>query len=67
MQILLEPYSYITKVPGKEIRTLLIDAFNHWMQIPPGKADLVKEVTKILHNASLLCAPKLRTQLIRAE
>lgn len=53
-QILLEPYLYIAKVPGKEIRTLLIDAFNFWLGIPKDKADLVKEVTKILHNASLL-------------
>lgn len=53
-EILIEPYIYITKVPGKEIRTLLIDSFNHWLRITADKADLIKEVTKMLHNASLL-------------
>eukprot|EP00048_Salpingoeca_helianthica_P002310 m.56289 g.56289 ORF g.56289 m.56289 type:complete len:292 (-) comp12027_c0_seq1:220-1095(-) len=53
-EILLEPYQYITRVPGKEIRTMLIDAFNVWMQVPEDKVLIIKEVTKMLHNASLL-------------
>jgi len=53
-QILTEPYTYVTSNPGKEIRTLLINAFNIWLQIPDDKLELVKETTKMLHNASLL-------------
>ena len=52
--ILEEPYQHIAQIPGKEIRTLLIDAFDQWMNIPKDKVALIKEVTKILHNASLL-------------
>ena len=36
-QILTEPYTYVTANPGKEIRTLLINAFNIWLQIPDDK------------------------------
>eukprot|EP00730_Choanoeca_flexa_P019462 TRINITY_DN9504_c0_g1_i1.p1 TRINITY_DN9504_c0_g1~~TRINITY_DN9504_c0_g1_i1.p1 ORF type:complete len:309 (+),score=60.55 TRINITY_DN9504_c0_g1_i1:75-1001(+) len=53
-QVLEEPYHYITQVPGKDVRTKLINAFNLWMQVPKDKLDIIKEVTKILHNASLL-------------
>eukprot|EP00045_Choanoeca_perplexa_P003190 m.29028 g.29028 ORF g.29028 m.29028 type:complete len:308 (-) comp11915_c0_seq1:77-1000(-) len=53
-QVLEEPYHYITQVPGKDVRSKLITAFNAWMQVPTEKLDIIKEVTKILHNASLL-------------
>lgn len=53
-EVLLEPYIYITQVPGKEVRTLLIDAFNVWLEVPDVKLDVIKEATKMLHNASLL-------------
>lgn len=33
---------------------MLIDAFNVWMSVPADKVLVVKEVTKMLHNASLL-------------
>lgn len=49
-----EPYEYITQVPGKDIRTMLIMAFNKWLKVPDDKLEVVKEVTKLLHNASLL-------------
>eukprot|EP00041_Stephanoeca_diplocostata_P011401 m.188291 g.188291 ORF g.188291 m.188291 type:complete len:334 (-) comp18524_c0_seq3:320-1321(-) len=53
-EVLFEPYEYITQVPGKDIRTMLIMAFNKWLKIPEDKLELVKEITKLLHNASLL-------------
>lgn len=63
-QVLKEPYNYITQVKGKDVRSKLIHAFNLWMQVPEDKLDVIKEVTKVLHNASLLyvfsCIPKRR-------
>jgi len=53
-EVLFEPYEYIIQNPGKDIRTLLINAFNHWLKVPDDKLEVVKEVTKLLHNASLL-------------
>ena len=52
--VLVEPYVYITQVPGKDIRSKLISAFNKWLQISEEKLQLVREITKMLHNASLL-------------
>jgi hypothetical protein len=56
-QVLEEPYHYITQVPGKDIRSKLIDAFNVWLRVPEESLEIIKEVTKILHNASLLHVP----------
>lgn len=53
-RVLLEPYDYITSVPGKEVRATLIQSFNVWMKIPAEKLDLINDITRMLHNASLL-------------
>ncbi|XP_033643974.1 geranylgeranyl pyrophosphate synthase-like [Asterias rubens] len=53
-RILLEPYTYILQVPGKEIRVKLTKAFNYWLKIPTEKLEKVSEITQMLHNASLL-------------
>ncbi|EDQ91858.1 uncharacterized protein MONBRDRAFT_35977 [Monosiga brevicollis MX1] len=53
-QVLEEPYRYVTQKPGKDIRSKLINAFNAWLKVPDDKLAIIKEVTKILHNASLL-------------
>jgi len=51
---LLEPYSHIMSVPGKDIRGKLMAGFNQWLQIPEEKLEKVKEIVQMLHNASLL-------------
>lgn len=35
--MLFEPYEYIIQNPGKDIRTLLINAFNLWLKVPEDK------------------------------
>lgn len=55
VQKVLEPFQYISNVPGKDIRARLIDAFNHWLNIPEDKLSLVKTIVSKLHNASLMC------------
>ncbi|ELU17014.1 hypothetical protein CAPTEDRAFT_118458 [Capitella teleta] len=54
LQILMEPYSYILQIPGKQVRMKLATAFNYWLQIPDDKLQVIMEVTQMLHNASLL-------------
>ncbi|KZP19372.1 terpenoid synthase [Athelia psychrophila] len=51
---LLEPYTYITSKPGKEIRGLMIDAFNAWLNVPSKKLIIISRVVSMLHSASLL-------------
>jgi hypothetical protein len=53
-QILVEPYTYLTQNPGKEIRTKLIDAFNLWLQVPEEDLDVIRRVVRMLHGGSLL-------------
>uniref|UniRef100_A0A131Z4F7 Geranylgeranyl diphosphate synthase, type III n=1 Tax=Rhipicephalus appendiculatus TaxID=34631 RepID=A0A131Z4F7_RHIAP len=51
---ILQPYYYIVKIPGKQIRTKLAQAFNYWLQISPEKCQAVTEIVQMLHNSSLL-------------
>ncbi|KAF9237874.1 farnesyltranstransferase [Melanogaster broomeanus] len=44
---LLEPFSYI-------ILLQLIQAFNHWLQVPASQLEVITRVVGLLHNASLL-------------
>jgi len=56
-QTLLEPYTYISANPGKEIRSQLIEAFNLWLDVPEGDLEVIRGVVRMLHNASLLYVP----------
>lgn len=51
---LLQPFSYILQVPGKQIRAKLAHAFNFWLDIPAEKLQCVGDIVQMLHNASLL-------------
>lgn len=54
VQILLEPYTYTSQIPGKEIRSKLIQAFNLWLDVPEDDLEVIKRIVRMLHNASLL-------------
>ncbi|KAL6239865.1 hypothetical protein BDW75DRAFT_248656 [Aspergillus navahoensis] len=53
-KVLQAPYEYITGLPSKGLREQAIDALNVWFRVPTGKLDLIKSITTILHNASLM-------------
>ncbi|KAK8129662.1 hypothetical protein PG999_002042 [Apiospora kogelbergensis] len=48
------PCRYISSLPSKGVRTLFIDALNQWFKVRGETLDVVKDVTKMLHNASLI-------------
>ncbi|KAA3675306.1 uncharacterized protein DEA37_0010827 [Paragonimus westermani] len=52
--ILLEPYNYLARNMGKELRRELITAFNHWLHVPADSLKIIAEVVQMLHNASLM-------------
>lgn len=54
MQVLLEPFNYYSRMPGKGIRPKLIEAFNIWFQLPPEILSKIADITQKLHNASLM-------------
>jgi len=51
---ILEPYSYLAESKGKEFRSKMIAAFNHWLQVPPDRLEVISRVVRMLHTASLL-------------
>lgn len=50
----LEPYTYLLTNPGKDIRSILIHAFNDWLQVPQELLAIVLRAVEMLHTASLL-------------
>ncbi|RDX47551.1 terpenoid synthase [Lentinus brumalis] len=51
---LLEPFTHIYSVPGKEIRGQMTEAFNSWLHVPQDKLKVISKVVSMLHTASLL-------------
>ena len=51
---LLAPYTYIVSIPGKDLRTQLLRAFNAWYNLPDHTFNVISEVVGMLHNASLV-------------
>jgi geranylgeranyl diphosphate synthase type 3 len=54
-ETLLEPFQYISSVPGKNVRGKLIDCFQFWFKVKDdGILEAIKDIVGDLHNASLL-------------
>ncbi|KAI1195542.1 putative geranylgeranyl diphosphate synthase [Nemania serpens] len=53
-QVVQAPYDYLSSLPSKNIREKTIDALNIWYNVPDAKLHRIKEITKLLHNASLM-------------
>ncbi|KAJ1888796.1 hypothetical protein LPJ66_008388 [Kickxella alabastrina] len=53
-KIILAPYEYLAKIPGKEVRTVIINAFNSWLHIDPSLLLEISSVIRKLHASSLL-------------
>lgn len=54
IQKLLESYQYLLSVPGKNIRSTLIQIFQIWLQIPYEKLAIIEEIITSLHTSSLM-------------
>ncbi|PWY68621.1 putative geranylgeranyl diphosphate synthase [Aspergillus heteromorphus CBS 117.55] len=53
-RVLQAPYEYITALPSKGLREQAIDALDVWFRVPKEKLNIIKSITTILHNASLM-------------
>ncbi|KAJ5963591.1 Phyllocladan-16-alpha-ol synthase [Penicillium vulpinum] len=53
-KILLGPFDYLESLPGKNVRSQFMQAFDTWLQVPTEHLDIVKKVISMLHTASLL-------------
>ncbi|KAJ5114236.1 Phyllocladan-16-alpha-ol synthase [Penicillium angulare] len=52
--ILLGPFDYLESLPGKNIRSQFMQAFNVWLQVPAPHLKIIEKVISMLHTASLL-------------
>ncbi|EUC26637.1 hypothetical protein COCCADRAFT_113784 [Bipolaris zeicola 26-R-13] len=52
--ILMEPFHYLEALPGKELRSQFMHAFNTWLQVPGQSLSVIMRVVGMLHTASLL-------------
>lgn len=50
----MEPFNYLCMSSGKELRKLLMAAFNRWLNIPEITLNKISNVLQMLHNASLM-------------
>jgi geranylgeranyl diphosphate synthase type 3 len=50
----LGPFTYYCETPGKNVRGMMIDAFQAWLKIAPSEVETIKDIVSTLHNASLL-------------
>ncbi|KAI8623120.1 geranylgeranyl pyrophosphate synthase [Xylariaceae sp. FL1651] len=52
--VVLQPYRYISSLPSKGMRDQAIDSLNTWLKVPPTVTKMIKNIVKMLHNASLM-------------
>ncbi|KAF5331475.1 hypothetical protein D9758_015489 [Tetrapyrgos nigripes] len=50
----LEPYTFLTSNPGKDMRGRLIEAFNLWLKVPEAELTVIARIVNMLHVASLM-------------
>lgn len=53
-QIVEEPFTYISSLPSKGVREIIINAINGWLDLPVEPLTTIKKVIQRLHNASLM-------------
>ncbi|KAJ2042875.1 hypothetical protein GGI01_002816 [Coemansia sp. RSA 376] len=53
-ETLLAPFEYLSQVPGKEVRTVMITAFNNWLLLDSNVLARIATVVRKLHTASLM-------------
>ncbi|KAK7030945.1 hypothetical protein VNI00_013892 [Paramarasmius palmivorus] len=51
---ILEPFTFITSNPGKDMRGRLIEAFNRWLNVPEDKLAVIARIVNMLHASSLM-------------
>nr|GAT56735.1 farnesyltranstransferase [Mycena chlorophos] len=52
--LILEPYTYIASLGGKNFRGRLLDSFNIWLKVPESTLRAIMKIVNIFHTASLM-------------
>ncbi|KAI4092168.1 MAG: hypothetical protein LQ344_003651 [Seirophora lacunosa] len=52
--VVLAPYEYVTSMPSKKVREVVIDGLNRWLGLPEKSLDLIRNIVVMLHTAALM-------------
>ncbi|KAK0728538.1 geranylgeranyl diphosphate synthase [Lasiosphaeria miniovina] len=53
-KVLTGPFDYLNDHPGKDFRSMLVKAFDAWLEVPSDSLEVITKVVGMLHSASLL-------------
>lgn len=53
-KVLTGPFDYLNDHPGKDFRSMLVKAFDAWLEVPSDSLEIITKVVGMLHSASLL-------------
>ncbi|KAL6230379.1 isoprenoid synthase domain-containing protein [Aspergillus navahoensis] len=53
-QIVLAPWEYIRSLPGKKTLGRVVDCLQSWFTLPEKSADVIREITRMLFDATLM-------------
>ncbi|KAI4115644.1 MAG: hypothetical protein LQ345_003801 [Seirophora villosa] len=53
-EAVLAPYEYVTSMPSKKVREVVIDGLNRWLGLPEKSLDLIRNIVVMLHTAALM-------------
>lgn len=59
------PFRYLYEHPGKDFRSLLINAFDSWLEVPRESLEVITKAIGMLHTASLLVDDVEDSSLLR--
>ncbi|KAI1335897.1 terpenoid synthase [Xylariaceae sp. FL0016] len=54
LELVLEPYRYISALPSKGVRDMAIDGLNLWLGVSPHSTTIIRGVIKMIHNSSIV-------------
>ncbi|KAG8162573.1 hypothetical protein KVR01_008338 [Diaporthe batatas] len=53
-EIVLEPYRYVSALPSKGVRDMVIDGIDIWLSVRPQSTAIIRSVVKTIHNSSIM-------------
>ncbi|KAI0116203.1 terpenoid synthase [Hypoxylon sp. NC0597] len=53
-ELVLEPFLYVSSLPSKGVRDMVIDGINLWLGVSPESVAIIRAVIKTIHNSSIM-------------
>ncbi|KAH8882985.1 terpenoid synthase [Thozetella sp. PMI_491] len=53
-EFVLEPYRYVSSLPSKGVRDMVIDGIKLWLGAPPQSTAIIRSVVNRIHNSSIM-------------